>query len=80
VERGTALDPYAVKVEPVPTVNFVSRWIKAVTESHRYDQDLRSIELVTSDGYEPLLRCRWYSTLITNGLPAWSSVLEMLSA
>jgi uncharacterized membrane protein YqiK len=50
-----ALNPYAVKVEPVPTVNFVLRWITGVTESHRYDQDLRSIELVTSDGYEPLL-------------------------
>jgi uncharacterized membrane protein YqiK len=50
-----ALNPYAVKVEPVPTVNFVLRWITGVTESHKYDQDLRSIELITSDGYEPLL-------------------------
>ena len=44
-----------VKVEMVPTVNFVLRWITGQTESHRYDEDLESIELVTADGYEPML-------------------------
>jgi len=50
-----ALNPYAVKVEMVPTVNFVLRWITGQTESHRYDEDLMSIEMVTADGYEPML-------------------------
>jgi uncharacterized membrane protein YqiK len=50
-----ALNPYAVKVEMVPTVNFVLRWITGQTESHHYDEDLTSIELVTADGYEPTL-------------------------
>jgi uncharacterized membrane protein YqiK len=50
-----ALNPYALKVEMVPTVNFVLRWITGQTESHRYDEDLESIELVTADGYEPTL-------------------------
>ena len=50
-----ALNPYALKVEMVPTVNFVLRWITGQTESHRYDEDLMSIEMVTADGYEPLL-------------------------
>jgi len=49
------LNPYALKVEIVPTVNFVLRWITGQTESHRYDEDLTSIPLITADGYEPLL-------------------------
>jgi uncharacterized membrane protein YqiK len=50
-----ALNPYALKVEMVPTVNFVLRWITGQVESHHYDEDLESIELVTADGYEPTL-------------------------
>jgi len=50
-----ALNPYALKVEMAPTVNFVLRWITGQTEAHRYDEDLMSIELVTADGYEPML-------------------------
>jgi uncharacterized membrane protein YqiK len=49
------LNPYAVKVEPVPTVNFVLRWITGQSEAHCYDADLRSIEMITADGYEPNL-------------------------
>ena len=50
-----ALNPYALKVEIVPTVNFVLRWITGQTEAHRYDEELASIPLITADGYEPLL-------------------------
>jgi len=50
-----ALNPYAVKMELVPTVNFVLRWITGQVESHHYDEDLNSIELITADGYEPIL-------------------------
>jgi uncharacterized membrane protein YqiK len=50
-----ALNPYAVKVEHVPTVNFVLRWISGQVEAHRYDEQLSSIPLITADGYEPLL-------------------------
>jgi uncharacterized membrane protein YqiK len=50
-----ALNPYAVKVELVPTINFVLRWISGQTESHHYDEDLTSIDLITADGYEPRL-------------------------
>jgi uncharacterized membrane protein YqiK len=49
------LNPYALKVELVPTVNFVLRWITGQVEAHRYDADLESIELITADGYEPVL-------------------------
>ena len=50
-----ALNPYAVKVELVPTINFVLRWISGQTEAHRYDESLTSIDLITADGYEPSL-------------------------
>ncbi|HEV7403327.1 MAG TPA: SPFH domain-containing protein, partial [Chthoniobacteraceae bacterium] len=50
-----ALNPYAVKIELVPTVNFVLRWITGQSESHQYDDALATIEIITADGYEPLL-------------------------
>jgi uncharacterized membrane protein YqiK len=50
-----ALNPYALKVELVPTINFVLRWVTGLVEDHEYDKDLKSIELITADGYEPLL-------------------------
>ncbi|HTS17450.1 MAG TPA: SPFH domain-containing protein [Verrucomicrobiae bacterium] len=50
-----ALNPYALKAELVPTVNFVLRWITGQVEAHQYDKDLSSIDLITADGYEPVL-------------------------
>ncbi len=49
------LNPYALRVELVPTVNFVLRWITGQAEAHQYDKDLKSIDLITADGYEPVL-------------------------
>ena len=46
---------YAGNIILVPTTNFVLHWITGKTESHRYDESLRSIDLVTKDAYEPLL-------------------------
>jgi uncharacterized membrane protein YqiK len=46
---------YAGQVILVPTTNFVLHWITGRTEAHRYDESLRSIDLVTKDAYEPLL-------------------------
>ena len=39
----------------VPTTNFVLHWITGRSEAHHYDETLRSIELITSDAYEPSL-------------------------
>ncbi len=39
----------------MPTTNFVLHWITDKSESHRYDENLESIDLVTKDAYEPLL-------------------------
>jgi uncharacterized membrane protein YqiK len=46
---------YAGSLIVVPTTNFVLHWITGKTEAHRYDESLRSIDLVTKDAYEPLL-------------------------
>jgi uncharacterized membrane protein YqiK len=50
-----AFNTYAGQVILVPTTNFVLHWITGKTESHRYDESLRSIDLVTRDAYEPML-------------------------
>lgn len=39
----------------MPTTNFVLHWITGRTESHKYDENLKSIDLVTADAYEPAL-------------------------
>jgi uncharacterized membrane protein YqiK len=46
---------YAGQMVMVPTTNFVLHWITGRSEAHRYDESLRSIDLVTKDAYEPLL-------------------------
>ena len=44
---------YAGQVILVPTTNFVLHWITGKTEAHKFDEGLRSIDLVTRDAYEP---------------------------
>src|SRR4051812_19419790 len=46
---------YAGQIVMVPTTNFVLHWITGKTEAHRYDDTLKSIDLVTKDAYEPTL-------------------------
>ncbi len=46
---------YAGQIIHVPTTNFVLHWITGRTEVHRYDDTLKSIEMVTKDAYEPSL-------------------------
>jgi len=48
-------NPYAGKIIFVPTTNFVLHWITGKSETHRYDDTLKSIDLVTRDAYEPSL-------------------------
>ncbi len=50
-----AFNTYAGNIVLVPTTNFVLHWITGKTEQHRYDESLRSIDLVTKDAYEPSL-------------------------
>ena len=46
---------YAGKIIRVPTTNFVLHWITGKTEGHKYDESLKSIDLITQDAYEPIL-------------------------
>jgi uncharacterized membrane protein YqiK len=50
-----AFNTYAGQISLVPTTNFVLHWITGKSESHRYDESLRSIDLVTRDAFEPRL-------------------------
>jgi uncharacterized membrane protein YqiK len=50
-----AFNTYAGHMVLVPTTNFVLHWITGKSEAHRYDESLRSIDLVTKDAYEPTL-------------------------
>ena len=50
-----AFNTYAGKVMPVPTTNFILKWNKAETGSHRYDENLSEVLLITKDAFEPSL-------------------------
>ena len=50
-----AFNTYAGNLVLVPTTNFVLHWVTGRSETHRYDESLRSIDLVTKDAYEPTL-------------------------
>src|SRR5579872_2046523 len=50
-----AFNLYAGNVLPVPTVNFILKWNRAEVGSHRYDENLSEVSLITKDAFEPLL-------------------------
>ncbi len=50
-----AFNTYAGNIILVPTTNFVLNWVTGKVESHRYDESLKSVDLVTKDAYEPML-------------------------
>ncbi len=50
-----AFNTYAGNMIMVPTTNFVLHWITGRSESHKFDETLKSIDLVTKDAYEPIL-------------------------
>jgi len=50
-----AFNTYAGKVLAVPTTNFILKWNKSETGSHRYDENLSEVQLITKDAFEPSL-------------------------
>ncbi|HNE05127.1 MAG TPA: SPFH domain-containing protein [Anaerolineales bacterium] len=46
---------YAGKVIPVPTTNFILKWIKNEVGSHNFDENLTEVSLITKDAFEPSL-------------------------
>jgi uncharacterized membrane protein YqiK len=54
----------------VPTTNFVLHWITGKSETHRYDESLRSIDLVTKDATNRCCRCQSSCISTTSGRQA----------
>src|SRR5262249_48911051 len=50
-----AFNTYAGKVIAIPTTNFILKWIAAEVGSHRYDENLSEVQLITKDAFEPSL-------------------------
>ena len=50
-----AFNTYAGKVVSVPTTNFILKWNRAEVGSHRYDENLSEVSLITKDAFEPSL-------------------------
>ena len=48
-------NPYSGKVLAVPTTNFILRWESATTGSHKFDENLKEVTLITKDAFEPTL-------------------------
>jgi len=50
-----AFNTYAGKLEIVPTVNFILKWVRGETGALRLDENLSEISLITKDAFEPTL-------------------------
>lgn len=50
-----AFNTYAGKIVMVPTTNFILKWNKSETGSHRFDENLSEVDLITKDAFEPSL-------------------------
>lgn len=46
---------YAGKLIPVPTTNFILKWIRNQSGQHRFDENLSEVSLITKDAFEPSL-------------------------
>ena len=50
-----AFNTYAGKIISVPTTNIILKWIRNEVGSHRLDENLSEISLITKDAFEPSL-------------------------
>lgn len=50
-----AFNTYAGKVIMVPTTNFILKWSHSDVGSHRFDENLSEVSLITKDAFEPKL-------------------------
>lgn len=50
-----AFNTYAGKVIMVPTTNIILKWISNQSGSHKYDENLKEVSLITKDAFEPSL-------------------------
>ncbi|MFN8012666.1 MAG: SPFH domain-containing protein [Holophagaceae bacterium] len=50
-----AFNTYAGKVLMVPTTNFILKWARGEVGSHKFDENLAEVSLITKDAFEPSL-------------------------
>ena len=50
-----ALNTYAARLISVPTTNFILKWTRGEIGSHRLDENLSEVSLITKDAFEPQL-------------------------
>lgn len=50
-----AFNTYAGKIVMVPTTNIILKWISNQTGTHRLDENLSEVSLITKDAFEPTL-------------------------
>ncbi len=50
-----AFNTYAGKVIMIPTTNFILKWNRSESGSHRFDENLAEVSLITKDAFEPSL-------------------------
>jgi uncharacterized membrane protein YqiK len=50
-----AFNTYAGKVEIIPTVNFILKWVRGEVGAMKLDENLSEISLITKDAFEPTL-------------------------
>jgi uncharacterized membrane protein YqiK len=50
-----AFNTYAGKIEIIPTVNFILKWVRGEVGAMKLDENLSEISLITKDAFEPTL-------------------------
>ena len=50
-----AFNTYAGKIIRVPTTNIILKWISNQTGTHKFDENLSEVSLITKDAFEPSL-------------------------
>lgn len=50
-----AFNTYSGKIVRVPTTNIILKWISNQSGSHKYDENLKEVSLITQDAFEPSL-------------------------
>lgn len=50
-----AFNTYAGKIIKVPTTNIILKWISNQSGTHKYDENLKEVSLITKDAFEPSL-------------------------
>lgn len=50
-----AFNTYAGKIIKVPTTNIILKWISNQSGTHKFDENLKEVSLITKDAFEPSL-------------------------